>query len=1216
MTPRAPLASKRRPLSAIFLGAGQTPSPSDLPDLPEPPSPGASSNHSGLPSPPATNSTGSGSAGDSREVLDRPFHPPSSSALSMRNEKPLNSKSSRTSSPVGGSEIREGDEDDQEDNTARLSLSSRRGASQSSEHVMTLQRVMSLTQRNRMALNKLSSMRLNTSSPPQSSRSSRSPNRPVSSSALASTSIRSRSVDPAALSGSETEREPAAHHSNSSDDQSVTPPSTVSHVLDARLRRISLPVSPSKGKVALSTRSFSPGPSQRTPKKRVSIMSMPDPEADEHDPHDVTSAALAAVASLRRSPGSSGKKNRQPLPREFLEPRRSSSDGRTSKEPTTPPKLPRERYSSLVSETSPSRSSMRRTLQNPNSSSQRAPQVNNQVSTMRKHQTRWMSEDLRTTSARSIVVDDNEDDDLRSASTSNDAGGGVRQTVRGGSMEASLGTRLVGGSLRAAGMSVKTGVADVFREPEESSSSSTIARRPGTGSIQEQHESAAASSNGPSRAAILHDLRTPASQYHLERGAHTGPRSRPATSMADFLPYNEDLPPPKTAPPGIRTYKSLYALDRDREGIGSRQGTSTPFSTTAMAQDRTYGSPRTRPREFPVQPLDEQAVEHLRLMDESLTMFEALLSRLPPMGDTTTATVPEVFRNAQAVVRFSEQVNGMLRAGTNRALERLIDSEVSDANVSEVDMVGLWKDVGGDYRDMLRVSDELVRTMTGFMLGVGKVLRESTNTNANANASAIASNHNHLRGASEDLSRRSAAAADSRSSTSGRGSGNGSADGGGGGGFGGRRSTESRRSWDLVRGGAVERDKSDLLRRASSRIDVGAFSGQRASSSMLLRHERERTAERDDGSSPSSSQAQAQQATRRLYTPGLQRERESTPASAKSDLVTMESLSLRERDQEDGSPSQAQAQPATRRLYTPGPLQRESTPASAKPDLVTIESQRSLHVEDDYDPSPTPAPRPRQSLDESSVRNKLPQLAIPPPLPTLPSEQHAQQQTQTDKLTRRKTLGAVSTVTTTMRANPGMNITTPSAAPTTAITTLPVTRTDSGQSSATSATSASASSSSAASSSKQNTVSFRRPLTVSVSALSGLHRHRQRPSTSEGPPPQTPLSAVTPLSASSSARSPWASSRSGSETERPPPAQIHSGSKFALGGLGRRTIGAKSHLSLDAPQPGDAQAQASTAAAGNGNARGAGAGGVQTLARASARERRRTITEIFSYPVR
>ncbi len=796
----------------------------------------------------------------------------------------------------------------------------------------------------------------------------------------------------------------------------------------------------------------------------------------------------------------------------------------TSKEPTTPQKLPRERYSSLVSDTSPSRTSVRRTFQNPNTS-QRSSQAN-QVPTTRKHQTRWMSEDLRTTSARSIV-DDNEDDDLRGSN--NDAGN--RQTVRGGSMETSLGTRLVGGSLRAAGMNVKTGI-DVFREPEESS---TIARRPTsirTGSIHEQ-ESVAGSSreSGPSRAAMLHDPRTPAnapSQYLLERRAHSGPRSRPSTSMADFLPFNEDLPPPKTAPPGLRTYKSAYALDRDREGIGSRQDSSTPFST--MPQERSYGSPRTRPREFPAQPLDEHAVEHLRLMDESLTRFEALLSRLPPMGDTTTATVPEVFRNAQAVVRFSEQVNGMLRAATNRALERLVDSEVSDAGAAgEVDMVGLWKDVGGDFRDMLRVSDELVRTTTGFLLGVGKVLRESATVGASVGAG---SSLQHLRGASEDLARRSGT--DGRSSTSaGTGSGRGS---GSGDGFGGRRSTESRRSWDPAR---IERDKGDLLRRASSRVDVGALSGQRASSSMLLREREPPT-----------------------------RERAVDPEDASARPTTS----------------------STRRLYTPG-FQRESTPASTKPELVTIESQRSLHIEDDYEPSPTPAPRPRQSLDESARR--LSQLTIPP-LPTLPSESRAAQQAQTDKstsMTRRKT-SAASTVT--MRGNtgnPGLTITTPSAVPTTAVTTLPVSRTDSGQSSASASSSAGAGASRHAHS---NTVTFSRPLTVSVGALSGLQRHR--PSSSEAPPLSAGLTPVTPLSAGAS--SPW-TPQSGSETERPLPQ-----SRFTLG-LGRRTLGPKSQLSLDAPaQP----AQATTAAV----ATARGGGGVQTLARASTRERRRTLTEIFS----
>jgi len=150
MTSRTSFASKRRPLSAIFLGAGPALSPSDLPDLPEPPSPGASSTNSGLPSPPATNSTGSGSAGDRREILDRLPHPLTSSALAMRNEKPLNSRSSRASSPAGGSESKKGEDDEEEDNTARLNFSRRRGTSQPSDHVMTLQRVMSLTQRNRM----------------------------------------------------------------------------------------------------------------------------------------------------------------------------------------------------------------------------------------------------------------------------------------------------------------------------------------------------------------------------------------------------------------------------------------------------------------------------------------------------------------------------------------------------------------------------------------------------------------------------------------------------------------------------------------------------------------------------------------------------------------------------------------------------------------------------------------------------------------------------------------------------------------------------------------------------------------------------------------------------------------------------------------------------------------------------------------------------------
>jgi hypothetical protein len=326
------------------------------------------------------------------------------------------------------------------------------------------------------------------------------------------------------------------------------------------------------------------------------------------------------------------------------------------------------------------------------------------------------------------------------------------------------------------------------------------------------------------------------------------------------------------------------------------------------------------------------------------------------------------------------------------------------------------------------------------------------------------------------------------------------------------------------------------MRRAASRVDMNALSNQRASSSLLLR------------------------------------ERDPPPRQRRLDPA------------EDVPPDSARppvSSSAVRRLFTPG-LQREGTSnASAKPELPTIESQRSLHIEDDYEPSPTPAPRSRQSDGNGNTStSKLPPLSIPAPLPVLPSESRADQRvfpSITDKSTNRRKISIAST--TTLRGgtsvNPGLNITTPSAAPTTAVTphtvspTLPpllISRTESNQSS----------SSGASSNRHSTTVTFSRPPTVSVSALSGLQQRdaRNRIASNDAPTPTTPLSAT----------SPWTpqSAQSGSETERPPPRLT----------LGRRTLGPKSHLSLDASL----------------------SKGTQTLSRsaAAARERRRTITEIFS----
>jgi len=313
----------------------------------------------------------------------------------------------------------------------------------------------------------------------------------------------------------------------------------------------------------------------------------------------------------------------------------------------------------------------------------------------------------------------------------------------------------------------------------------------------------------------------------------------------------------------------------------------------------------------------------------------------------------------------------------------------------------------------------------------------------------------------------------------------------------------------------------------TSRIDAGGLSNQHASSSTLLR-------ERD-------------------------------PPPRQSPSGPGEEASL------------APARPpvgSVRRVFTPG-VQREGTPnASAKPELPTIESQKSLHIEDDYEPSPTPAPRSRQP--DTSTR-MFPALSNPAPLPTLPSESRADQRASSstvDKSGNRRKISTASTATVrgSTSTNPGLNITTPSSVPTTAVThhtvapappPLPISRTESSESS----------SSGASSSRLSNTITFSRPLTVSVSALNGLQRRdaRNRTTSGDGPTPTTPLSAT----------SPW-TSQSGSETERPPPRLT----------LGRRTLGPKSHLSLDTPAPGGS--------------------GTQTLSRSTARERRRTITEIFS----
>lgn len=470
-----------------------------------------------------------------------------------------------------------------------------------------------------------------------------------------------------------------------------------------------------------------------------------DYEDEEKD--DVASAALAAVSASRRSPtiGNSSRA-RQPLPREFRDSVRRSLDGRSAAEPMTPHRNRDRGF--LEARGSPSPKSAGSTLnlnglqQSPRPVRAAAGRSVRELS--RRHQSRWLSEDLSSTSGLGDIHD-GEESDLNAAISPSGLIYGKRQTLRGGSAESALGAgrSLVGEGLKAAGIGARRrdSALDLFRDGRLEGGGSTVSRAKTTGTTRgvtlgnsRTSEGAGPSGSTATRSRIGQELRTTTPSGDARAVVHRmSMTSRPSTSMAGYNGEN----PPSTAPPSLRTYRSSRTLpDRERNvsefTLGGRQQ-----QAVLASNDRMYASPVLAPRQTPhtVSALSGQLAqpnsEHTRLMLESLSMFESSLSRLPPMGTTTTSTIPELFRSAQTIVHAADKLNGLLRAGTANALERQIDADVADEDMGgmNAELAEVWRTVGGDFRESMRVSDELVRTLTGFLLGVGKVLRESASSN-------------------------------------------------------------------------------------------------------------------------------------------------------------------------------------------------------------------------------------------------------------------------------------------------------------------------------------------------------------------------------------------------------------------------------------------------------------------------------------------------------
>jgi len=543
---------------------------------------------------------------------------------------------------------------------------------------------------------------------------------------------------------------------------------------------------------------------------------------------------------------------------------------------------------------------------------------------------------------------------------------------------------------------------------------------------------------------------------------------------------------PHRSSAGLRTYRSTYGLDRD---VG--------LQDDLPRQDRAYSSPFAPLRSTPA-PLPASAIsgsthdahaEHRRLMMESLSMFESQLSRLPPMGQTTTSTVPEVFQASQHLVHMMDKLNVMLKTSTNKALEAQIDHEVSDfAGMTVAEVIAT---IGMEHRDNLRLSDEVVRTMTAFLLSVGKLLRDTTTVRDQQHLRTVSLDEEAPRRATPEMATLSV---DRRSSD-------------------GRRSRETRRSWD-------PREPDQTVQRMSS-LERG-LNGRGGSTTM---------------SRTTSSSEHSMDAV------------DGTPQTVRNISSTLASSS--------------------RRPYTPRENRMSSQSISlSQAQLAALEKDSPI-----YEPSPTPASRQVSARTEHS---RFPPLSIPPSLSTLPSESLLRRSANsatsastnsTDKSSSRRKVSGNSILT--IRAEPSSTPLMPftkGGNATTAVTTHTVSNSPQDGP-------IGLQRSESTSSSRTNGVTFSRPSTISVSTLSGLQQQRgEHPS----------LTRLRTASSSSETEDPSGNVRSpmsGSETERP------------------RTMAVRTRVSLDGrgstPESNGRGSQASTLVI-------------------KGRERRRTITEIFS----
>ncbi|KAG8754118.1 hypothetical protein FRC14_005371 [Serendipita sp. 396] len=460
------------------------------------------------------------------------------------------------------------------------------------------------------------------------------------------------------------------------------------------------------------------------------------------------------------------------------------------------------------------------------------------------------------------------------------------------------------------------------------------------------------------------------------------------------------LPDGRETPANLRSFKNTYSSQLSgtamTKAYTSPSGLQRHLPIRASASNAGQDSPKFGSFNSPSQTsISLGGNNPVQLLQDALYMFESHVQKLPQsttMGDTYN----DVLRDAKGIVGAAAALNIALRGAAAVCVDEQIEAEVETQRQEDTaHTADIWRKVAAEFREGVKVSDELVRALTSFMIGSGRMLR-----------SASTSSHSRMTSGGDassvvgSISRAGGTALTRGGSTRG-----GSSDG--------RRSVEG---WSRGVGlSGIDRRSVDGRQSVDGKrsADHGTFGGSRRSAEDQREDQLRRLVARQgaleqlegnsagSGGSVSGRDRPGTSGGNRVTFHGAGESRSQSSLSVIRDVKRLsqgDALS---------SPGPRTFTSLSSRRSTGAPTPATSHKALPKLPLPPADAGLSFpQSQDGGDRTPIELPRPH-------VRHStMPPLAVPPPLPTLPSESIIQRSKTISKHVPSNSITSGSTTTT------------------------------------------------------------------------------------------------------------------------------------------------------------------------------------------------------------